>query len=124
MSIEALGSVRATIPNPSYYRARYYDPSAGRFLSEDPIRFDAGINFYAYVGNNSATLTDPFGLQHMPGGPYHAPGSIRCTDGDLCPELLRKLGEWARMIASHALWDWQHGTNRHERPGPRGGLLK
>ena len=30
-----------------YYRARYYDPAAGRFLSEDPVEFQGGINFYA-----------------------------------------------------------------------------
>src|SRR5437762_11013990 len=28
-----------------FYRARYYDPTFGRFLSEDPIRFQAGANF-------------------------------------------------------------------------------
>ncbi len=30
-----------------YYRARYYSPDIGRFISEDPIAFDGGINFYA-----------------------------------------------------------------------------
>jgi RHS repeat-associated protein len=29
-----------------YYRARYYDSSAGRFLSEDPLEFGASENFY------------------------------------------------------------------------------
>jgi len=38
--------------SPSYYRARYYDPSIGRFLSEDPTGFNAGNNFYAYVEND------------------------------------------------------------------------
>ena len=45
-----------------YYRARYYDPSTGRFLSEDPTEFQGGINFYAYVRNQSTNLTDPRGL--------------------------------------------------------------
>jgi RHS repeat-associated protein len=45
-----------------YYRARYYDPVAGRFLSEDPARFSAGVNFYAYVQNNPLDFTDPFVL--------------------------------------------------------------
>jgi RHS repeat-associated protein len=45
----------------SYYRARYYDPSAGRFASEDPIRFRAGTNFYAYVQNQPVNSKDPTG---------------------------------------------------------------
>ena len=45
-----------------YYRARYYDPKIGRFISEDPIRFDGGPNFYEYVSNNPVNLVDPSGL--------------------------------------------------------------
>ncbi|MHA7918843.1 RHS repeat-associated core domain-containing protein [Alloalcanivorax xenomutans] len=45
-----------------YYRARYYDPEIGRFISEDPARFEGGINFYAYVGNNPINYNDPMGL--------------------------------------------------------------
>ncbi|MBZ5569810.1 MAG: hypothetical protein LAN64_18430 [Acidobacteriia bacterium] len=32
--------------NVSSYRARYYDPSIGRFISEDLIGCDGAINFY------------------------------------------------------------------------------
>ena len=46
----------------SYYRARYYDPHAGRFMTEDPIGFEGGANFYRYVRNNPTKLRDPFGL--------------------------------------------------------------
>ena len=66
MSTEAQSSAPAANPNPSYYRARYYDPSAGRFLSEDPIMFSGGIDFYVYVENNSIEFTDSFGLQAKP----------------------------------------------------------
>jgi RHS repeat-associated protein len=45
-----------------YYRARYYDPSTGRFTSEDSEGFDAGPNFYRYVSNNTLNEVDPFGL--------------------------------------------------------------
>ena len=48
-----------------YYRARYYDPEVGRFLSEDPIGFDGGINFYSYVGNNPINFFNPFGLHKI-----------------------------------------------------------
>jgi hypothetical protein len=44
----------------SCYRARYYDSSSGRFLSEDPAR--SSSNFYPYVRNNSVNGTDPRGL--------------------------------------------------------------
>ena len=46
-----------------YYRARYYDPATGRFLSEDPIQFLNGPNFYAYVGNDPIDRTDPWDLR-------------------------------------------------------------
>jgi RHS repeat-associated protein len=49
-----------------YYRARYYDASLGRFVSEDPVRFYGGANFFAYVGNHPTDLTDPYGLQSVP----------------------------------------------------------
>ena len=44
-----------------YYRARYYDATGGRFVSEDPINFSAGVNFYRYVGNKAISLRDPTG---------------------------------------------------------------
>ena len=45
-----------------YYRARYYDPSIGRFISRDPAGMPDGINRYAYVGNDPVNLVDPSGL--------------------------------------------------------------
>lgn len=46
-----------------YYRARYYDPGVGRFISEDPIVFvGSGTNFYAYVFNSPTVLFDPSGF--------------------------------------------------------------
>jgi RHS repeat-associated protein len=43
------------------YRARYYSPSLGRFISEDPIGFAGGLNQYAYVGNDPVNAIDPSG---------------------------------------------------------------
>jgi RHS repeat-associated protein len=45
-----------------FNRARYYNPSLQRFISEDPARLPGGINFYAYVANKPVSLTDPSGL--------------------------------------------------------------
>jgi RHS repeat-associated protein len=52
-----------------YYRARYYDPKIGRFISEDPIGFDGGdANLYAYVLGNPTRWGDPRGLEVFPNG--------------------------------------------------------
>jgi len=46
----------------SYNRARYYEPSSGRFLSRDPLGFAAGdTNQYRYVNNSPQQATDPSG---------------------------------------------------------------
>jgi len=44
-----------------YYRARYYDPALGRFISEDPVGFQGGSNFYVYAYNLPTVLIDPTG---------------------------------------------------------------
>jgi RHS repeat-associated protein len=44
-----------------FYRARYYDPKVGRFVTKDPIGFAGGINVYAYVENNPVRFKDPKG---------------------------------------------------------------
>jgi RHS repeat-associated protein len=45
------------------YRARYYNPTTGRFLSEDPLGFaGSGTNLYAYAAWNPISNKDPLGL--------------------------------------------------------------
>jgi RHS repeat-associated protein len=45
-----------------YFNARYYDPTTGRFLSEDPSR--KGHSWYSYCNNNPLTYTDPTGRKY------------------------------------------------------------
>src|SRR5579863_2100385 len=61
---------RESIPvRSSYYRARYYDSTTGRFLSEDPLRFmaDRG-SFYEYTYGDPTNFLDPSGMQSQGSG--------------------------------------------------------
>jgi len=63
-----------------YNRARYYDPKQGRFISQDPMSFDAGdANLYRMTGNHATYARDPSGLVRM-----HGSGSVRAES---CPAL-------------------------------------
>ena len=46
-----------------YNRARYYDPALARFISEDPIGLEGGVNTYAYTENDPINYRDPTGLE-------------------------------------------------------------
>lgn len=52
-----------------YYRARYYDPALGRFLSHDPLpgKQDEplSLNPYLYAFNNPMRFTDPLGTDSL-----------------------------------------------------------
>ena len=59
-----------------YLRNRYYDPSIGRFITEDPAR--DGLNWYAYCGDNPVMFVDPWGLKEK--GELIGYGSNNSTD--------------------------------------------
>lgn len=68
-----------------YYRARYYNPTFGRFASEDPMGFAAGDpNLYGYAGGSPANATDPTG-EFVPillaAAEILAPVAIGCLSG-------------------------------------------
>src|SRR5262249_26076154 len=47
-----------------YNRARWYDTTTGRWITEDPSGFSAGdFSLSRYVGNNPMNATDPNGLE-------------------------------------------------------------
>jgi RHS repeat-associated protein len=83
-----------------YFNARYYDPSIGRFITEDPAR--DGINWYVYCANNPLSYTDPTGLDcgnpgndgiDENGNPFRVTGYTVVTDGnDICVTITTKPG--------------------------------
>ncbi len=66
-----------------FMRARYYNPIAQRFISQDPIGLAGGQpNFYAYVFNSPTNFADPLGLSGSGGGGGGPPGA--CNGGGHC----------------------------------------
>ena len=64
-----------------YLRARFYNPSTGRFLQEDTYRGD-GLNLYAYCANNPVMYYDPSGHGLCPNGKTYP------AEEDLVPDML------------------------------------
>lgn len=76
--------------------ARYYDPLLGRFLSEDPIGIQGGLNLYTYAANNPVSMRDPSGLDPDPRcdpGDGGGQDSQYCQEGDGRP--------WPHTCANH-----------------------
>ncbi|MES2200191.1 MAG: RHS repeat-associated core domain-containing protein [Chlamydiota bacterium] len=61
-----------------FYGRRYYLPEQGRFLTSDPLGFQAGPNLYAFVFNCPLTHMDLYGLSALIAGP--------CSNGLLLEE--------------------------------------
>jgi RHS repeat-associated protein len=74
-----------------YYRARYYLPSFGRFIGEDPLGQASGPNMYSYVGNSPTAGTDPTGL-------------FRCKwhqQLTTAAAIAAGLGDWVQFLSDH-----------------------
>jgi RHS repeat-associated protein len=57
-----------------YYRARYYDPVIGRFISEDPEGLRDNLDMFAYVQSDTINSSDPYGLYVLKG--FNAVGEV------------------------------------------------
>jgi RHS repeat-associated protein len=113
-----------------FYRARWYDPRAGRFTSEDPLGFAAGdVNLSRYVGNAATLWVDPSGMENKApsGGVAATPaqtGTIHIDDV-IVPEVGQSLlidyrpadQEYVRHMRVYMeywplerLWNWCWGV--------------
>ena len=86
-----------------YLRARYYDPSLGRFTQQDPAM--DGANWYVYCYNNPTSYIDYSGLD--PGDPFVTAEEAAIDFGEYINEKSILEGqEYAAMIYEVATIDF------------------
>ncbi|GIW96382.1 MAG: hypothetical protein KatS3mg110_4423 [Pirellulaceae bacterium] len=104
-----------------YYRARYYDPAVGRFISEDPLGFAAGDpNLNRYAANLPLTRVDKSGregrefdtrLKDVKGILEWFPDQKR---GEF--KLILKRGRYSEELVRFSIWLDEKGNLLHGTP--------
>jgi len=85
----------------TYLRARYYDPTLGRFLTTDPIHQPATTP-YSYTNNQPTVFVDPTGLLPCLAGRHEGGG---CRGGSLIPDAASDtIGQVAKFGKDH-FWE-------------------
>lgn len=92
-----------------YMRNRWYDPESGRFLSEDPLGVEAGLNQYSFVNDDPINGFDPTGLE--------------CTIKEKCEQLdpVTITGKRSDPAGGVIIVIEGGGAPSGPGPGPRGG---
>ncbi len=117
-----------------YFRARYYDPALGRFLSEDPAWSPAAepldLNRYVYARNAPTRYTDPTGRQaHPPGYPVVEPRIVTRGGqdyyvfyrGHTLRGIQRVMSDVMRQTGGDRAANYQALMNRINTPNPATG---
>jgi RHS repeat-associated protein len=83
-----------------YNRERYYDSTTGRWISQDPLGFDAGdSNLYRYVNNAPTSASDPSGLVDWY---YHTAGPNSGAPTNSLPQGVRVFGNRSATVGKWA----------------------
>jgi len=76
-----------------HFRARWMSPSAGRFLTRDPMGFDGGsLNIQEYCHSKPFIYIDPTGMQLLPSPFQQEQTSIGLLGTELCATLILEVG--------------------------------
>jgi RHS repeat-associated protein len=78
-----------------YMRNRWYETGSGRFLSEDPIGIDGGINRYSFAQNEPVSWNDPLGLAPCTRLVEESVDWGKTADGRLEMRVISKTIGWA-----------------------------
>jgi RHS repeat-associated protein len=99
-----------------YMRSRWYEPSSGRFLSEDPVGLSSGINPVVFAGNDPISGADPDGMQVvLP--PVIVVGEAWWWAMQTADEL------WARRFAYANVGYWDYFSRSNGAPRGSAGLV-
>ncbi|WP_276570661.1 polymorphic toxin-type HINT domain-containing protein, partial [Paenibacillus alvei] len=86
--------------NLQYLRARWYDPSLGRFINEDTyegeLRTPLTLNLYTYVYNNPLAYIDPSGHIGIPMAP--TPAMTCAASPGQCKTILKAQAEAGKTL--------------------------
>jgi RHS repeat-associated protein len=110
----------------NYYqvRNRYLHPTLGRWLTRDPIGYQAGISLYAYVLNNSLNKVDVKGLISSCNGTPYIGGKkddnyiifdIQCPEGCQAQNIAVNYHESA---LEHEMYDECYPRRHNHQGGP------
>jgi RHS repeat-associated protein len=99
-----------------YNRARYYDPTTGRWLEEDRTGFCASdTNLYRYVQNDTLNATDPTGLTLAIAGNTIEAGSKEANE--VYKQVVPK------VLADPTLKAWLNSDEAKQQYGTEGALI-
>jgi len=109
--VALMASLWVLLPQPA---AAFYNPSAGRWLSRDPIGEHGGANLYVTSGNNLVGFVDPYGLAWRVSRFGARQAAATCGCGDTWEDLARSIH---MDVADYTAW-----ANTHD-PVPVAGKL-